>query len=499
MSARLSPRAAALLAALALAGCSTVGAAVDTVTGAGSHVPDKGKMIDSLGQKPEQVPPTAAIGPDSTYALARSHLISGAGFMHVPELEAYVGDVMRRLQAQLPTPSPPVRVFLSPIRSFEAEGCAEGGIVITLGTLSALRSSDELAFILAHELSHIYLGHQRSRGQLNDLTRKAAMLTNVALNVESAFSGKQDMKAMIANQVALLVADDALFPAWSRAQEQAADALALDLMQRAGYSNLGATNVMEILQSEDEKRAAARAKAEAEAKQAQDEKIKQSLQSGKSDALSDALGNALKQGLASTLSDVKDTHGSAAGRADLVVAYLHREYPGLPTDAKEADWSRTLAQRDTARRLTSYRKIGEAVEMLLTQRPKEAAPVLRDATITELKGDPYLALAEFMELSANHRDEEGRRLLRQSIEREDAPMVNFTSLAQSEKSSKHLPEAIRVIETAKTRFQDPSALYPVAIAYYKEAGRASDVAQVQTRCQLTGDPGLTEQCKAAAK
>lgn len=495
MSARRLPRVAALLAVLGLAGC----AAVDTVTGGGSHVPDKGKMIDSLGQKPEQVPPTSAAGPPSGYALARSHLVNGPGFMHAPDLEAYVNDVMRQLQAQLPTPSPPVKVFLSPIRSFEAEGCAEGGIVITLGTLSTLRSTDELAFILAHELSHVYLGHQRSRGELNDLTRKASALTSLALNLESTLGGKQDKKAVIANQAALLIADDALFPAWSRAQEQAADALALDLMQRAGFSNLGATDVMEILQSEDEKRAAAAAKAEAAEKQAQDEKMAKSLKSGDAEALGDALGASVKQALASVLSEIKDTHGSAAARADLVVAYLHREYPGLPADAKEAAWRRALGQRDTARRLASYRKIGEAIEILLTRRGKEAAPTLSAAAIPELEGDPFLARAEFMEMSATHREEEGRRLLRQSFQRDDAPLVNFTLLAQSEASSKHLGEAIAVIETAKTRFEDPVALYPTAITYYKRAGRKNDVAQVQARCQLTGDPDLTKQCNDAAK
>ncbi len=494
MTTRRASCAAALLAGLALAHC----AAVDTVTGGGSHVPEKGKMIDSLDRK--AAPPAPAPGaPDPGYAAARSHLVNGPGFMHAPELEAYVNDIMRQLQAQLPTPSPPVKVFLSPVRSFEAEGSAEGGVVITLGTLSALHSTDELAFILAHELSHIYLGHQRTRGELNDLTRKGAMLTDLALNLESSVSSKQDTKAQIANQAVLLIADDALFPAWSRAQEQAADALGLDLMQRAGFSNIGATNVMEILQSEDEKRAAAATKAEAEQKQKQDEKMKQSLHSSDADALGEALVDAFKQAFASTLSEIQDTHGSAAARADLIVAYLHREYPGLPADPKEAAWHRTLAQHDTARRLQSYRKIGEAIERLLARRAKEAGPILGGGVIPELEGDPYLARAQFMEMSQTHREEEGRRLLRQSIERDDAPLINFTLLAQSEASSKHLGEAITLIETAKTRFDDPSGLYPIAITYYKRAGRKNDVAQVQARCKLTGDPELTKQCDAAAK
>lgn len=80
------------------------------------------------------------------------------GVCHTPAGQAALDAVLSRLTANQPLPFPPtVQVVEAPqINAFALPG---GRIILLDGLLKGAHSADEVAFVLAHELSHVALRH----------------------------------------------------------------------------------------------------------------------------------------------------------------------------------------------------------------------------------------------------------------------------------------------------------------------------------------------------
>ncbi len=123
-----------------------------------------------------------------------------------------------------------------------------GNLLVSTRTLRELESEDELAALLAHELSHLALRHNERKSALRNFpvgvetagwvaaagdrmqgnTGGAARRSGSSLD---AFGGD----ALSNTQVASLLWSDVLMPGWSRAQEREADRSGFDMMRAAGY------------------------------------------------------------------------------------------------------------------------------------------------------------------------------------------------------------------------------------------------------------------------
>ncbi|WP_321392574.1 M48 family metallopeptidase [uncultured Desulfuromusa sp.] len=135
----------------------------------------------------------------------------------------------QRLQAlldQLPQNSPlrqyQFKIFLSETEDVNAIALPGGNIVVFSGLLQQVKSENELAMVLAHELGHFaHRDHMRSLGRGLGL----AVATNLLFGEDNAAS-ELASKALLSFQVK-----------YSQAQESAADQFGLDLLtKRYGHA-----------------------------------------------------------------------------------------------------------------------------------------------------------------------------------------------------------------------------------------------------------------------
>lgn len=191
----------------------------------------------------------------------------------MPAVEAELNGLLQTVAAKWPHPMPnKPRVKISLGNEYQAVTFPDGVILIDLGALDSLQgqattdlavtagyvqSDQELLYMLSHEFAHYALGHHNKtdffaqvRGASNSLAglhNASATLSRMKYVHTGNGQGKvvvQDQKGLnndVNKAVGLFERVDVLqrggvSPAWNRAQEDEADALALDLMKSAGVN-----------------------------------------------------------------------------------------------------------------------------------------------------------------------------------------------------------------------------------------------------------------------
>jgi len=116
------------------------------------------------------------------------------------------------------------------INAFAAPG---GLILVTRGMLRCCRNEDELAAVLAHEICHVELKHGLSaikQGRLTEAFTIIASESAKQMAGEELASLTEAFEGSVSDVVMTLTTSG-----YSRKQERAADAAAVELLQRAGY------------------------------------------------------------------------------------------------------------------------------------------------------------------------------------------------------------------------------------------------------------------------
>jgi predicted Zn-dependent protease len=107
-----------------------------------------------------------------------------------------------------------------------AVGCPGGFVVVTTGLLADVRSEDELAAVLAHEVAHVQKGHTM---QPVEAARRQEHLTEVAL------TGTSGVTHLFFGKIVGVGADVVLDRGFGKKDELAADAFAVEVLKVAGY------------------------------------------------------------------------------------------------------------------------------------------------------------------------------------------------------------------------------------------------------------------------
>ena len=236
-------RRAALVALVAASGCASI-----------RQLPGGNLLADAAQQNASRV------GDNLVRAVASGELAKTATFSM--EQEHYLGktvaaSVIARLGGRALPPDHPASAYLRrvgvvialaaaelrdgesrpyPLRGYrfipvEAPGAnavgAPGGFVaVTTGLLRAVRSEDELAAVLAHEVAHVQLGHTM---QPVEAARRQEQLTEVAL------AGTSDVVHAFFGKVVSAGTDFVLDRGFGKKNELAADAFAARILREAGY------------------------------------------------------------------------------------------------------------------------------------------------------------------------------------------------------------------------------------------------------------------------
>jgi predicted Zn-dependent protease len=158
-----------------------------------------------------------------------------------PELNRYVTDVVCRLAGDY---CPDIRVYIVRTPFFNASMAPNGMMQVWSGALLRTQNEAQLAAVIGHEVGHYLRRHTLDR--FRDARDKSAFSMVLSMGLTLAGIG------LVGSLTSLLVAASVV--SYGRDQEREADAIGLDLMERAGYDPMEAPAVWSQLIAEHKAR-----------------------------------------------------------------------------------------------------------------------------------------------------------------------------------------------------------------------------------------------------
>ncbi len=207
-----------------------------------ANVPDLPDIGDSSG---------SAISPELERRLGKAFMRSVRKFATIisdPEVESYIESIGYKLAANSDNNSLAFTFFVvdaSDINAFAAPG---GVIGVNSGTILNTRNESELAGVLAHEISHVTQRHMARQfeqaGQFN-LPRTAALLGAILIGIANPEAAAAALTVVTGAAVQAQIN-------FTRANEEEADSVGMQLLARSGYDPQGMPGFFERLHQKSE-------------------------------------------------------------------------------------------------------------------------------------------------------------------------------------------------------------------------------------------------------
>lgn len=337
----------ALVSALTLAGC------VKNIPFVTTSVPDNGKFIDQV-----EFAKTRIYTAEEIHAAKSEVMRQSIGEAPITELREYAQQVLDRIVAVAPAGSPRAEIMLIGNSGPGARAAREGIVFLYHSAFDYLRSEDELAFLIAHEYSHVLLQHTPEN--------LFSVLRPYLLTVADVALGNSDSQSDILRKAGQmygsdLILRDLLLPNWDRSQEREADYLGLDLMVRAGYQPKGASGYFEVAQQAEEN-----FDARYQVTRNQLELVLQAQfqPKGQDNALLNQFLSEFGEAVSKVQQQLSAKHDDASERAEEIFAYGMREYMPERTSRMihKEPFDTVIVQNKTA--LDNYHIASEIIQIL---------------------------------------------------------------------------------------------------------------------------------------
>lgn len=414
-------------------------------------------------------------------------------------LNRYLNSILQKLVAVSPVPDVPTRVVvldlqLSPV----AQAMKDGTIYVPFRLLAdmserpSLATEDALAFLLAHELSHILHYHFRT-DVVGDAVETVKAGTEMMYGLLDAFgkaTGKAgNMTAAMGKvrlfygrvEVVQFLEESALSPAFTREQENEADLLAFDLMMEAGYNPDAAYDFMGLLRAYEEAAEARREAAQADSAQAQGDKTD----------LYAVVAQGISTALAAGLTELRREHATVKQRRANLNDY-HDRWSAETAQAEDIElrslgWMESArtsgvdeADADTIRRLfANYEAARKAEAAVAAGDHGEATALLRQALSAPTEFNAYPRI-----IAALTYEERGDRA--QAMESVRLALRGpGPSLPVYERYLRYVEdgeERLTVLEDAERAFGRPVRLMRLRATTLDGLGRKDEARQARTLC-----------------
>lgn len=480
-----------LMASLALTGCKQI-RDMDVFSGGSSSdnrsEGTKGKFIESVKDDLSDDDGASAAELKDGWKEDVGYVRYGnKTIANLPQLQTYVNEVVGNLSKGVPGKAATVTVYITPQKDFEAYTLENGAIFVSLGTLLALKSEDELAALMAHEYAHVLLGHH-SKNTFELLTKYGMRYANIYLQ-SKAGSGQAQKNQMNTLKLASWVTDKALFPNWNKGQENDADILAVDLLVRAGYNaDAMAAMLKKVEQTIQEKKDFV---AKNPIKVSEDAKATSKLNVDLDVLAANAIGSLENQ--------LDRDYESAKVRQKRVRDYLKREYRKRPRPSYlKAAYSARFQQKNTKPKLNQYLSAHQAEQMLMLNQKEvsKAAKLASKAIGGSLGEDPYTRMLMYYIRTSQKLTDKAQINLDKAYATGGAPMYTYELLLKQTMSGKKYPRAKKLLEEMEKEFDDPAEILPNIITVEKKLGNITTMYRL--RCMASADVELIKQCERAA-
>ncbi len=163
-----------------------------------------------------------------------------------PLITNYINDIGQKIVSALPPQPFSYHFYVIKEDTYNAFATPAGHIFIHSGLLEAMDNEEELACILAHEISHVMCRHisqKIDRAEKVNYATLAGIVAGVLLGTAGASAA--------ANAVTLgsMAAGQSYALAYGREDERQADQIGLNVLRKAGYNGKGLISTLEKMRS----------------------------------------------------------------------------------------------------------------------------------------------------------------------------------------------------------------------------------------------------------
>jgi predicted Zn-dependent protease len=152
----------------------------------------------------------------------------------------YVQQLGKRLEKQIPSQySWPYQFHVIQQKEINAFALPGGPIFINVGTINAAANEAQLAGVMSHEMSHVYMQHSAKQQ-----TSAAHTLTEI-LGAAAGMLGGSALGNLA--RVGIQFGAGTVLMKYSRADEAQADSVGAIIMYKAGYNPMELANFFEVL------------------------------------------------------------------------------------------------------------------------------------------------------------------------------------------------------------------------------------------------------------
>lgn len=428
------------------------------------------------------------------------------GVLSVPSFTNYANSVLEKLKRASSVEQVPGQVIVVANDQLDAGATADGNIFVSSGYIRELKNEDQLAALLAHELSHVLLKHHDTNA-FGRIQKQIATYANVGMNIRNAIDKsaggtagnvlspgqKETLQRM---ELLISVSDIALQPAWGRRQEAAADRLGMDLMVKAGYSYQdGMIPWLEMVAKWD----TIQDNAKADLFKKQQDSMLALMAGGKFE-------DSVKQGLNFALNDIKgqlsSSHEGGDKRINELDTYYVKVYKETVPKVKPTilPFEQARNKPDVKSILDDYSKVFQARSEINDQKFASAQDLLKPVLgpKSQIASHALPNQLMFEALRGVGRRKEAEVYLTKSLQSNNPVWSVYDSAATYYKDQGNEDAIAKIGQTAFVRFSGAPSAYPRLIAMYKRNGLTKNMEAVVSECTFK-QTDKRDQCLAAAK
>ncbi len=156
----------------------------------------------------------------------------------------YVSQLGQRLVATIPPETSwPFRFHVVPQKEINAFALPGGEMFVNIGTITAAANEAQLAGVMAHEMSHVYMQHSAKQMEKAQLTQGLAGLAGAILGSKGGALGSLA-------QTGVQVGAGMVMLKYSRSDEAQADQVGAIILYRAGYNPQALADFFKTLEAQ---------------------------------------------------------------------------------------------------------------------------------------------------------------------------------------------------------------------------------------------------------